>query len=236
MRLIGFSTGSLALDDFRMAVEVLRGTSANAVELSALREWELRPLVDALDSLDLSQFKHVSVHAPSRLSTLGEIEVVNLLRSVVNRGWPVVLHPDVIREFSQWADFGELLYIENMDKRKGVGRTSLELDDLWKRLPRASLCLDLAHARQVDSSMTEAYRILKRHGRRIRQLHLSEVNAGSGHKRLSMLAVSDFSEVAHLIPADAPAILETFVTRDEVPGELERAVASLTPVRTRKAG
>lgn len=235
MRLIGFSTGSLAKGDFRRALELLRGTPTTAVELSALREWELQPLVDALDSLDLAQFKHVSVHAPSQFSALKEGRVISLLRTVVDRGWPIILHPDAVSDFSKWDDLGDLLYIENMDKRKGVGRTSQELDDLWALLPKASLCFDMAHARQVDSSMTEAYRILKHHGGRIRQLHLSEVNAGSGHGRLSLLAVSDFSEVAHLIPSEAPAILETMVTRDQIAEELERAIVSLTPVRSTKA-
>jgi hypothetical protein len=38
-----------------------------------------------------------------------------------------------------------------------------------------------------------------------------------------MLAISDFREVAHLIPPDAPAILETPVNRNQVAEELERA-------------
>ena len=41
MSLFGFSTGALALGDFRRALELLQGVDADAVELSALREKEL---------------------------------------------------------------------------------------------------------------------------------------------------------------------------------------------------
>lgn len=54
MRPIGFSTGALALSNFRLALEELQGQPVNAVELSALRYPELQPLLDALESLTLA--------------------------------------------------------------------------------------------------------------------------------------------------------------------------------------
>ena len=42
---IGFSTGTLALGDFRLGLQQLYGKQAMAVELSALRDMELEPLV-----------------------------------------------------------------------------------------------------------------------------------------------------------------------------------------------
>jgi hypothetical protein len=59
MRCIGFSTGALARNDFRKALQMLAGKKVSAVELSALRQDELVPLVEQLDSLDLSPFKYV---------------------------------------------------------------------------------------------------------------------------------------------------------------------------------
>ena len=41
---------------------MLEGTNAAAVELSALRQNELGPLVSALPELGLKQFAHVYVH------------------------------------------------------------------------------------------------------------------------------------------------------------------------------
>ena len=48
MRLIGFSTGALARNDFRRALQMLAERHVRAVELSALRQDELIPLVEVL--------------------------------------------------------------------------------------------------------------------------------------------------------------------------------------------
>jgi sugar phosphate isomerase/epimerase len=64
-----------------------------------------------------------------------------------------------------------------MDKRKPVARTVDELEAVFDELPDAGFCLDLGHARQVDASMTEAYRMAKTYAAKIRQVHVSEVNA-----------------------------------------------------------
>jgi hypothetical protein len=58
MRIIGFSTGALARGDYRHALEMLSDKPVTAVELSALRQDELRPLVEDLDNLDLRRFRY----------------------------------------------------------------------------------------------------------------------------------------------------------------------------------
>jgi len=54
--IFGFSTGSIALDDVRRGMNVATHQRAKAIELSALREEELDPLLNSLDELqdDLS--------------------------------------------------------------------------------------------------------------------------------------------------------------------------------------
>ena len=61
MQPIGFSTGALALSDFRGALELLNGQPVNAIELSAIREPELVPLLRSLHHLDLSRFNKLFV-------------------------------------------------------------------------------------------------------------------------------------------------------------------------------
>lgn len=224
MRPVGFSTGALALGDFRHALAILGQSSSDAVELSALRVSELSPLVDGAAGLDLHQFRHVSVHAPSHFSAKEEAWVAQQLLELAERGWPVVLHPDTISDDSFWRPFEGRLLIENMDKRKRVGRTAAELDGIFDRFPNAGLCFDIAHARQFDSSMTEAYAILRAHAGRLRQVHMSEVNTASRHARISAAAEADFREVVHLIPAAAPIILESQVSQDQVVAEIRRAI------------
>ena len=65
MREIGFSSGALAYADFARALALLKDKPVRVLELSALREPELRPMLRGLDQLDLSQFDYVSLHAPS---------------------------------------------------------------------------------------------------------------------------------------------------------------------------
>jgi hypothetical protein len=64
MRTVGFSTGALARSDYRQALQMLADKPVNAVELSALRQDELQPLVDDLGNLDLHHFAYVAFLCP----------------------------------------------------------------------------------------------------------------------------------------------------------------------------
>jgi hypothetical protein len=223
MHLLGYSTGSLARGDVLRALEMLRPHSLVAVELSALREAELQPLLEALVDLPLGTYQHISVHAPSKLTKLSEREVRNLLLPLKARGWPVIVHPDIMKDIDLWRELGSTLCLENMDKRKPVGRTAKELDDLFLRLPDAKLCLDVGHSKQIDPSMHETREILSRHGGRLAQIHLSDVNSNCAHEPLNQLAIMAYQKVSHLLPEQVPVILESPVTESQLEAELDRA-------------
>ena len=53
----GFSTGALERGSCRQALHWMRGSNADAVEVSALRFDELEPLVRDLDDLDLGGYR-----------------------------------------------------------------------------------------------------------------------------------------------------------------------------------
>ncbi|HYW06762.1 MAG TPA: hypothetical protein VE913_07390 [Longimicrobium sp.] len=227
MEMMGFSTGAVARSDFRCALRAMGGLGAQVVELSALRMAELGPLVAAIPDLDLAGYDYVSVHAPSSFTAGEEAEVVDALRGVVERGWPVVVHPDTIHDHAPWAGFGSLLCVENMDKRKRGGRNVAELARVFDRLPDASLCFDMAHARQCDPSMTEAFAILSEFGGRLRQLHISEVDVASRHVRLTWSGTRAFLEIADMIPSDLPVVLESPVRPEEMEAELHEAMKAV---------
>jgi len=42
----------------------------------------------------------------------------------------------------------------------------------FKNLPEATFCFDIAHAKQVDPTMQEGYKMLKKFKNRLRQIHL----------------------------------------------------------------
>jgi hypothetical protein len=236
MRLTGFSTGALTKDDFRAALGILARKQIHAVELSALRENELLPLVEELDRLDLRQFQYISFHAPSVMDHQFESAAVRALDRVALRQWPIILHPDAMHTPAKWAHFGDLLCIENMDKRKPIGQTASDLAEIFGLLPNASLCFDVGHARQVDPTMSEATAILQTCKKRLRQIHISEVNSQSKHDALSFESVLAFRKVAHLIPESIPVIVESRVTEEDVEDEIQNVSKALICERVALAG
>lgn len=232
MRLIGFSTGAIAKGDLGRALKAMTSLDLRAVELSALRLNELPLLVEMVDHLDLNRFRYISVHAPSRFGPDDEQTVVSLLDTLVARGWPIVVHPDVIFTDALWLPFGHNLILENSDRRKFVGRTADEMELLFGRFSRARFCFDVGHARQVDPTMNEAHLILQRNKPRLCQIHISEVNSFSRHDPLSSAAVEATRKIAHLIPEDIPIILETLIDQGQstIETEIQRATDALTPV------
>lgn len=222
----GFSTGALALGDFRAALAMLVRADVTAVELSALREHELPELMQAADTLPLGRFKYVSVHAPSRFNEMTEENVAGLLFSCVRRGWRVVVHPDSIIEPKHWLPFGAQLCIENMDKRKRTGRTAAELREIFDILPKASLCFDLAHARQVDTTLGVARAILAEFGKRLAQVHLSELDSNSHHVGLSIVTLRALTELAHWM-RPVPIILESQIPAKAIDAELRFAAEAV---------
>ena len=235
MRPIGFSTGALAYGNFREGLRMLGQKEVQAVELSALRQGELDPLLQAIPSLDLSRFDYISIHVPSQFEAGWEAVMWRLIVGGVPGGWPVVLHPDAIDDFGIWRELGASVCIENMDKRKPVGRSVGELARIFAELPDATFCFDIGHARQFDPTMTEAWLILREFGSKLRQVHVSEVNTRSKHDSLSYASILAFQEVAHLIPEGVPLILETPVLERDMRVEIEKVREALPINRTTMA-
>ena len=217
----GFSTGALERGNFRRAVSWMQQESIHVLELSALRYEELKPLIDGLDGLPLESFTYISLHAPSSFPESKEEEVVNLLLPVSRRGWNIIVHPDVIYTPRRWASFGERLLIENMDRRKPAGRTAKELGEIFKELPDAQLCLDVAHARQLDTSLRLLWEILCSFWNRIREVHISELDSFCRHQPMSNGAVRDYQRIAGCIGANAPVIIESMLETDRAPLRIE---------------
>jgi hypothetical protein len=230
MRPIGFSTGALARGDFQRALHVLGALNIGVVEISALRISELEPLCTAFPSLDLGRFAFVSIHAPSRFPSDSEDWVLERLSALGHFGFPLVVHPDTIYTPRKWRQLGDKLCVENMDKRKPVGRTVSELQAIFDALPEARFCFDIGHARQVDPSMTEASLLLRAFGDRLEQVHMSEVNTASRHDPISRNAVRAFQYVAMYIPEMTPIILETLIDagQSDIQTEIARAREALS--------
>ncbi|MDI3560176.1 hypothetical protein [Bradyrhizobium sp. Arg816] len=218
--IVGFSTGALALGDFARGLELLEPTRADAVELSALRDVELPKLLEAIPLLMQrlnTRYRYVSFHAPTNFTD--ERSTVAKLATVADRGLNVIVHPDTMRELSLWQRLGKRLCIENLDSRRPTGRTAQELRKFFVELPEARLCLDIAHARQVDSTMTVAADILTEFGDRLAQAHLSELNSRGKHFAMSYAAKRAYELFAAPL-ARVPVILESVVTEGAIAEEI----------------
>lgn len=226
-RSFGFSTGALAKGNFASAIRMLSPFHLPCIELSALRLSEVVSFMFAIPSLRNLPYRYVSFHAPSRFDVDEERWLVDTLKQNLPSSWPIVLHPDTIHDPDLWKSFGNQLAIENMDRRKGIGRSKHELEAVFNVLPDASLCFDIGHARQYDSSMTEAFRILSFFQSKLLQVHMSEVNSESQHDSISLGSKLAFQEVACLIPENIPVILESRVSESRISQELTHAAEAL---------
>lgn len=209
---IGFSTGALERGNFRAALEWLIAHGIRTVELSALRHEELAPLLAALPALPLESFEHISFHAPSGVRRAEEAAVAQALREqVAARGWNIVLHPDVIRDYAHWRPLGPSLLIENMDRRKAIGRTVPELEQILPNLPEARLCLDVAHAREIDPSLRLLADLVDAYRDRIAEVHISELDARCSHIAMSEPAVEEYRRFLPALAPDIPIVIESML-------------------------
>ncbi len=223
-RQIGFSSGSLAKGDFRHAIDVLRSYNIDVIELSALREHELPPLLKALeDGLDVSDFRSVSFHAPSKLVNLDAQTLCDMLEPIAKRKWNIIVHPDLIEDPKPWRDLGHYLCIENSDHRKPLGRTATEMLEYFQMLPEASWCFDVAHARQVDSTMSVAIAMLASFVDRLKEIHLSRIDMAGKHWGLDVATIQACKRIAPRVDAKVPIIIESVIKHEQIPDELVNA-------------
>ena len=211
----GFSTGALEKGDYRKALNWMLQHQMRYVELSALRYDELEPLISDLDTLPIRNFEYVSFHAPSSFPRRKEKHVISLLERIFAHRWNIIVHPDVIYTPSLWEHFGRQLLLENMDRRKATGRTVVELSRLLGELPRARLCLDVAHARQLDTTLSLLWSFITKLKGRIAEIHISELDSRCRHLPLSWPAIIDYRHFASALH-DIPVIIESMMYQDHI--------------------
>jgi len=206
---VGASTGYLSAErgDWERLVAQACDVSPFAAELAALSESELPSLVAHLAAEEWLPFHYLSVHAPSKARRLPEAELVALLAGLPCDVDAIVVHPDVVEDPVNYRRLGRRLVLENMDTRKPAGRTADELEAAFALLPEAGLCLDVAHAGDVDASLAEGHRILDRFACRLRHVHVSSLDAAGHHVPLRAADEAAFAPLLRRC-RDVPWILE----------------------------
>ncbi len=228
---IGYSSGALFKDDFKRAIKLCKKLNIKVLELSTLRESELKQFVKEIDTLDLSTFSYISFHAPSKISNISEKDLIKSLNIIADKGWNIVVHPDIISDFKKWIHFGELLCIENMDSRKPIGRNYSELKSIFQKLPKASLCFDVAHAMQIDSSMVETNKILSNFQSRIKQFHVSSLGSNNKHSILNFHSIEIYGRFSRYFKKSIPIIIESPITKER---EIQREIFLSSMIRSKE--
>jgi len=206
---LGASTGYMEesrADWAAMVAEALE-TSTFAVELGAHSEAELPGLEAYLAAGPELPFDYLSVHAPVKHLRMPELELVERLKRLAPVVDAIVVHPDAMDDPRAYRALGSCLVLENMDARKGTGRTVAELEPLFAALPEAGLCLDVAHVLSVDPTMAVGARLLDAFAGRLRHLHVSSIDEGCRHLPLTAEHEARFASLLRRCP-DVPWILE----------------------------
>jgi hypothetical protein len=220
---LGLSTGVLSglYGDWPGLVRGACAVSPFAVELSALSGAELPSLVAYLRSNPSLPFRYVSVHAPAKALRGDELELLGRLPLWVRT---VVVHPDALPgDLGPLRRLGSRLLIENMDARKSTGQRPEELAELFRELPDAGFCLDVAHVASIDRSMELGHELLDAFRSRLRHVHLSSLDGEGRHRELREDDERDFAGVLDRC-RDVPWILEALPPRrwERRPGLLSR--------------
>lgn len=175
----GFSTGPLwQTIPQKEALRLVRAAGCNAVELGLINfdrfktDW-----LDELSEEDFVGFEWISVHSskitygnnPDTRYIFDKLARLNKLVSLDC----IVIHPDIVEDFSVFQNTDLPFAFENMDKRKESFQTPEELDELTKKYGFNKFVLDVNHIFTVDPTMELAKRFYEIVGDRIVEIQVS---------------------------------------------------------------
>lgn len=205
----GVSTGFMwdQRGDWKEQVSLASRFSSSAVELSALSEDEVEPLLSFLENGASLPFRFQSVHGPAKNRVLEEPELVDLLRAFDGLCDGVVMHPDTMLDVPAYRLLGRTLIVENLDARKGSGGTVEDLTTIFDALPEARFCFDVAHAWSLDPAMDLAEDLLDAFAPRLSHVHISSLDENLHHVSLTPTDEALFTPVLKRCQ-DVPWILE----------------------------
>lgn len=184
---VGASTGYMSEQrgDWPAQVAQAWRLSPFAIEMSALAEEELDNLARYLATGPRLPFRYLSIHGPSKGRALPEPALVARLGEFSALAAGIVMHPDTIEDPAPYRALGRTLVLENMDARKGGGRTVDELSPWFDELPEAGFCFDVAHAWSIDKKMSAGADLLDSFRPKLRHLHVSSLSPELHHLPLT---------------------------------------------------
>ena len=176
---VGFSLGCFWRESKpKEIIKFLQENGIRAVELKAMIS--LEHASDPLSSYTKEEFigfSFASYHAPKfpygkNRETLKFLEEVAHLHELCPLDL-LVVHPDIVEDFSVFSDLSFPVGFENMDTQKKSHRTVADMQKLLSQNPSWRMVLDLNHCFVNDPSMELARDFYDALGDRIAEIHLS---------------------------------------------------------------
>ena len=180
-RKIGFSQGVLfKLYDVNKDanIKLLKDCGSNAIEANCHHANEAVFLPLLLGHIESHNFDYISLHAPVDVRYGSNTETRELLEKLYNfyllsDAEIIVVHPDLVDDWSVFEDFKMKWAIENMDDRKKNFKNQVDLENFFEEHSDWYLVLDVGHVNSNDKSMLLAKELINAFGSRIAEIHLS---------------------------------------------------------------
>jgi hypothetical protein len=202
----GISTGAYEDEraDWHDAIARARREGFDCLELCAIVPPLLETLSDYLAEASVAGFARVSLHAPVGIERPADA-VAEICRLPLDGD--VILHPDVYGRDEATAVLGSRAVFENMDVAKSYGKTPQDLHEVFTRFPDAGFCLDVAHVWTVDPTLALGHELLGAFGDRLRQLHVSGIEADGTHRTTTAEDLALYQPLLERA-ANVPRVLE----------------------------
>lgn len=211
--LIGFSTGALYKNVEPIsveAIELIRKTGCNAIELNAGKEERLQNL-DNISKNDLKDFNYVSFHAPFNLFELDYESILNKISKAqkkfkFNR---IVIELRKKDNYNFIKNSNLPIAFENITPENGFFSNIEEIREISANND-FDLILDLTHACLTDSTLKLIHDFHNFFKNQIVQYHISgcDFNKVSGGHH-SLLHISKQVELIKSIKLNKPIIIES---------------------------
>jgi len=211
---VGFSTGCLYKTKMplELRAEFYKDAGATAIEVSFGTPEKLENLRLTDSFIDkLNYFNFISIHAPSiglTYNSNGSSEKIFEKLRYLNNNLPIkgiVIHPDIIEDFSCLEDSGLPFLLENLNRAKRKGKYVSEFEG-YNNLPFGYV-LDVQHVYENDPTMETGKDFLKTMGSRLNYLHVSGENESSNHSPI--YESNNMPEIEKMLSlCNSPMILE----------------------------
>ena len=188
MKEVGFGTGSLYRQNIPLEeiLDFYKDAGATAVEISlgSIEEFERFKLTKKLID-KVNTFPFVSLHAPFRNIKYGpnnQTKKVLEKLDYINENLPlqgIVIHPDIIEDFTILQESGLPFLIENMNPEKESGKFPHEFEKYNQF--NLGYVLDIEHVYGNDQTMQLAGKLMEIMGKRLGHLHVSGKTGSVNH-------------------------------------------------------